>query len=365
MNNQININEEQRSLLKFGWNLFFQNQLEDNPTDRLSPARVIGVYKNSFRVSDGQREWTATMAGKLRNNTEGLYPAAGDWVLVADQVISKVLKRKNVLVRGAAGTHERHSGITQKEQVIAANLDTVFIVCGLDRDFNIRRIERYLTLIYNCALTPVIVLTKADLHLDPDSFLLEVEAVAYGVPVVLVSADDDSGLKALGAYLAPGQTVTLLGSSGAGKSTLVNRLYGTDVQVTGAVSAQVGKGKHTTTSRDLILLPQGGVIIDNPGIREIGLWDGSQGMEAVFPEIEALGLKCRFVDCSHIHEPGCQVQAAVERGDIPAERLENYQKMKRELAYQAQRQNKSADRVEKERWKEVSLLVRRIKKEKF
>jgi len=326
---------------------------------------VVGVSKNSFRTSDGKSEWQATLAGRLKHDAEGRYPVTGDWVLMTDAVISRVLARKNALSRGASGTHNKQKAQPLKEQVIAANLDTVFIVCGLDRDFNLRRIERYLTLVYNCGLTPVIILTKADLHQDPAHFVSEVEAVAFGVPIHLVSASDDTGLTALEAYLTSGQTTTLVGSSGAGKSTLVNRLYGKSIQLTGSISSHVGKGKHTTTSRDLILMPQGGMVIDNPGIREIAFWEVDQGIDAAFPEIEALGRGCRFTNCSHTHEPGCRVLEAVEDGAIARDRLENYRKMKRELEFLAQRQHKSADRVEKERWKAVALKIKAVNKRKY
>ena len=283
---------------------------------------------------------------------------------MTDGVISRVLARRNALSRGASGAHNKLDARPQKEQVIAANLDTVFIVCGLDRDFNLRRIERYLTLVYNCGLNPVIILTKADLHPEPERFIGEVEAVAFGVPIHLVSASDDTCLIALESYLSPGRTTTMVGSSGAGKSTLVNRLYGKTVQRTGATSTHVGKGKHTTTSRDLIIMPRGGMVIDNPGIREIALWEVDQGMEAAFPEIERLGLGCRFADCSHTHEPGCRVIEAVDKGEVSRDRLENYRKMKRELEYQCLRLNKSADRVEKERWKEVALKIKAMNKKR-
>jgi len=240
----------------------------------------------------------------------------------------------------------------------------VFIVCGLDRDFNLRRIERYLTLVYNCGLMPVIVLTKADLHRDPLGYVSKVEAVTLGVPVHLISAWDNTGLNALESYLSPGRTSTLVGSSGAGKSTLLNRLYGRPVQRTGAVSTQVGKGRHTTTSRELIRMPQGGMVIDNPGLREIAFWEVHQGVDAVFPEIEALRADCRFADCSHTHEPGCPVLAAVEAGEITGGRLENYRKMRREMDYLDHRRHKSADRVEKERWKSVALKIKAMKKKR-
>jgi len=356
--------ENLHHLSKMGWTPFFQTQLEPVANDELLPARVVGVSKNSFRTSDGNHEWLATLAGRLKHKADDLYPVTGDWVLMTDAVISRVLVRKNALSRGASGTHHKQEAQPQKEQVIAANLDIVFIVCGLDRDFNLRRIERYLTLVYNCGLTPVILLTKADLHHDPESFVGDVESVAFGVPIHLVSASDDTGLNALEPYLSPGRTTTMVGSSGAGKSTLVNRLYGSPIQLTGSISSHVGKGKHTTTSRDLIMMPQGGMVIDNPGIREIAFWDVDKGIESAFPEIEKLRQGCRFTNCSHTHEPGCRVLGAVDDGDISGDRLENYRKMKRELEYLADRQHKSADRIEKERWKEVALKIRAVNKRK-
>ena len=355
---------DRQQLSRLGWSAYFQDEFAGPAQDGLRPARVIGVRKNSFRVSDGTDEWPATLSGRLKHDAGSMYPVTGDWVLLADTLISRVLSRRNVLSRGASGTHDRQTAQPQKEQVIAANLDSVFIVSGLDRDFNLRRIERYLTLVYNCGLNPVIVLTKVDLHQNPGTFAGEVETIALGVPVHLVSVADDTGLTALHPYLASGQTVAMLGSSGAGKSTLLNRLYGESVQLTGAVSEQVGKGRHTTTNRDLIMMPQGGMLIDNPGIREIAFWDDERGIEAAFPEIETLGRECRFSDCSHDREPGCRVLRAVDDGEISAERLDNYRKMKRELEYLSSRQNKSADRVEKERWKGVALKIREMKKGK-
>jgi ribosome biogenesis GTPase len=349
-------------LLQLGWSSHFQAQLKNHGNDKIIPARVVGVRKNSFRVSDGKREWLATPAGRLTHQSDTIYPVTGDWVLMTDTVISEVLARQNTLSRGAAGTRGKQNEQPQKEQVIAANLDTVFIVCGLDRDFNLRRIERYLTLVYNCGLNPVIILTKADLHQDPARFVTEVESVAIGVPIHLVSALDGEGLADLEAYLSPGQTTTMVGSSGAGKSTLVNRLYGETLQATGSISSSLGKGRHTTTTRDLIVMPRGGMVIDNPGIREIAFWDDDGGITVAFPEIERFAAKCRFSDCSHTHEPGCRVREAVAEGEISPCRLESYLKMKRELAYLSQRQHKSADRVEKERWKEVALKVKAIKK---
>lgn len=351
-----------QSLSKLGWSPFFQTHLDNLYDGKLEPARVVGVRKNSFYVSQGKGACLATVAGRLTHQINCLYPVAGDWVIMIENVISNVLPRKNALSRGAAGGHGKQKAQPTREQVIAANLDTVFIVCGLDRDFNLRRIERCLTLIYNCGLNPAIILTKADLHIYPEKFISEVETVAFGVPVYLVSAKDSLGLAQLEEYLAPGQTITLIGSSGAGKSTLVNRLYGKSVQATGSVNQNGGKGKHTTTSRDMIRMPQGGMVIDNPGIREIAFWDIDGGIELAFPEIERFALECRFSDCSHMHEPGCRVNQALIGGEITNERIESYHKMKREIMYLSDRQHKTSDRVEKERWKAVALKIKAINK---
>ncbi len=357
-----NLTSNTQHLSPLGWTSHFQTQLDNFHETELIPARVVGVRRNSFNISNGKKEWRATAAGRLRHDADGMYPVTGDWVLVTDSVISEVLTRSNALSRGAAGAHGKQNAQPYREQVIAANLDTVFVVCGLDRDFNVRRIERYLTLVYNCGLNPVVILTKADLHPNPEHFLVEVEPIACGVPRYLVSALDGQGLVHLENYLAAGKTIAMVGSSGAGKSTLVNRLYGRPLLATGSISARVGKGRHTTTTRDLIMMPQGGMLIDNPGIREIALWKDDCGVEVAFPEIENLAGECRFADCRHVHEPGCRVLQAVADGEILRDRLESYQKMKRELSYLSHRQHKSAERVEKERWKAVSLKIKAINK---
>ncbi|WP_321494410.1 ribosome small subunit-dependent GTPase A [uncultured Desulfobacter sp.] len=346
-----------------GWAACFQADLENLDSNSLIPARVTGIRRKTFFINDGKEERPASLAGKLQLESSSAYPVIGDWVLVRQTVVTGILPRKNALIRGASGMRSRKSG-EHKEQVIAANLDNVFIVTGLDRDFNLRRIERYLTLVYNCGLNPVIILTKADLHQDPEHFVSEVETIAFGVPVHLISALDDSGLSNLMPYLKHGRTCIMVGSSGTGKSTLINRLCGETVQDTGEVSAHVGKGTHTTTSRDLIMMPQGGMIIDNPGIREVSFWDIDQGVESTFPEIEELGTQCRFSDCTHTHEPGCRVLKAIRDAELTEARLENYLKMKRELEYISSRKKKSADRVEKERWKDVAIRIKQINKKK-
>ncbi|MBU1001591.1 MAG: ribosome small subunit-dependent GTPase A [Proteobacteria bacterium] len=348
-------------LRQLGWDSHFDLQVAAANATHTHIARVISVQRGLFLVADGQNEWLCSPAGKLLHSQTGDYPVTGDWVFVDDSVVSAVIPRKNILSRGESGARGSRTGATTREQAIAANLDAVFIVCGLDRDFNIRRIERYLALIYNCGLPPVVVLTKADLHDNPDSFRMEVEDIAFGVPVVLTSMLDDRGRSELASHLGVGRTIAMVGSSGAGKSTLANMLYGDDIQSTGAISSYDGKGRHTTTARELIRMPQGGMLMDNPGIREIAFHEDGHGVESAFAEIQELAESCRFADCSHQNEPGCAVLRAVEDGELLPDRLESYHKMKREMQYLLERRTKSADRIEKERWQEVALLVKQIK----
>lgn len=349
-------------LSNMGWSPFFQEQLEGQDVAS-SPTRVIGVRKNCFLVSQGNGEQLVTMAGRLINNPAVSYPAVGDWVLLRDSLIISILSRQNALIRKGSGGKKRKNGEASiQDQIIAANIDKTFIVCGLDRDFNLRRIERYLAMIYNCGITPEIILTKADLHQHPSLYFDEVESVAFGVPIHLVSAESEEVITHLNVTLSHGKTVALIGSSGAGKSTLINRLCGEEIQATSLVSKRLGKGKHTTTNRDLIVLPSGGMVIDNPGIREIGLGVGCSTAESTFPEIDELSRLCKFQDCSHTHEPGCHVLQAVSTGKITAARLNSYQKIMRELDYFSHRETKGAARVEKEQWKGVSQKIKNIKK---
>ena len=362
ISNQIASQGSNLHLSNMGWSPFFQEQLESQDVSS-SPARVIGVRKNCFLVSQGNGELLVTMAGSLINDPVVRYPAVGDWVLLRDSLIISVLSRQNSLTRKASGGKKRKNGeVSVQDQIIAANIDKTFIVCGLDRDFNLRRIERYLTMIYNCGITPEIILTKADLHQCSNLYVDEVESVAFGVPIYLVSAEDEEVITHLKVNLSRGKTVALIGSSGAGKSTLINRLYGEEIQATSLVSKSLGKGKHTTTNRDLIVLPSGGMVIDNPGIREIGLGVGCSKTESTFPEIDELSRLCKFQDCSHTHEPGCQVLKAVSTGKITSARLNSYQKIMRELAYISHRETKEAARVEKEQWKWVSQKRKNINK---
>jgi len=356
--------ESAMNMNRLGWSSFFQEQLT---TDMSSScfARVVGMRRNFFLVSQGLEESMVTVSGSLLKDQEMRYPAVGDWVILRDSSITSVLARRNALVRKESGAKKRrHNEISGHDQVIATNLDKAFIVCGLDRDFNLRRIERYLTLIYNCGIEPEIILTKADLHQDPGVYVDEVETIAFGVPVRLISAQNEESITQLRVDLSSGQTVALIGSSGAGKSTLINRLCGEERQETGTVSESIGKGKHTTTNRDLILLPTGGMVIDNPGIREVALAAGEADSVSAFPDIEEFSQHCKFQDCSHTHEPGCQVLEAVTSGELRPERLQSYRKIRDELKYISDREVKSAARVEKERWKGVAQKIKTMKHKK-
>lgn len=351
-------------LRQLGWNDHFQRLATDQTINPDQVARVLSAQRDQFLVTDGHSEWLCTPSGKLRHHKQLDYPVTGDWVLVDENVVKRVVPRKNTLCRGEAGSRGKQGGGVQREQPLAANIDTVFIVSGLDRDYNPRRIERFLMLAYNCGIAPVVVLTKADLHEFPETFLDEVTGIAFGVPIVLTSTIHGSGVNELRSYLNVGQTVSMLGSSGAGKSSLANMLYGSDIRVTAAVSTSVGKGRHTTTSRELIAMPQGGYLMDNPGIREIAFSRSGDGLEATFSDIEGLAEACRFANCSHQHEPGCAVLHAVGSGELMQERLENYRKMQREMEYVQARSEKSADRIEKERWKDVTMEIKRLEKNK-
>ncbi|MFO7675681.1 MAG: ribosome small subunit-dependent GTPase A [bacterium] len=326
------------SLAELGWNEHFARALAGREADGLAPARITAREKERWLAHDGTAELTCALAGRLRREAEqsGGFPAAGDWVAVrpldrARAAIHELLPRRTRLSRKVPGAWT-------EEQVIAANIDTVFIVAGLDRDFNPRRVERYVTAARAGGAAPVIVLNKTDLCPDPAAAADGLGALAAGIAVHPVSALADTGLDALRPYARAGETVAFVGSSGVGKSSLINRLLGVERQATGEISRAVGKGRHITTRRELIPIPGGGLLVDTPGLRELQLWGGGDDLEAAFEDIEALARRCRFRDCRHEDEPGCAVRAAVEAGELELERLRNYEKLRRELKFLARRQ---------------------------
>jgi ribosome biogenesis GTPase / thiamine phosphate phosphatase len=325
----------------------------------LALARVARQDRERYRLLTADGECEAVLAGRLRHDAGAStdLPATGDWVAVrpaADggAVIVTVLPRSGAFLR-------RRAGEATVEQVVAANVDTVFVVVGLDADFNLRRIERYLVAGWESGAAPVVVLNKADLAADLGERLAAVAAVAPGVPTVALSARERHGLEALAPWLVPGVTVALLGSSGVGKSTLVNALVGEERQATRPVRADDSRGRHTTSCRELIRLPGGALLLDTPGMRELGPWCESEDLSATFPDVAALADGCRFRDCQHESEPGCGVRDAVERGALDATRLESWHRLRRELRWMASRRDARARAEEEGRWKAIARSIRR------
>jgi len=297
-------------------------------------ARVISQEKSIYRLSDGKAEKLAAVSGKFRYKTSTVsdYPAVGDYVVAqwpedeSNAVIQSLFPRKSCFIRKAAG-------VGKKEQVVAANLDTVFICMSLNNNYNLRRLERYLAIAYDSGADPVIVLTKKDLCEDVHSKISEVENITSSVDVLAVSSAEDD-YEAVLNYIVPGKTIAFLGSSGVGKSTLINKLVGVDKIATGDVGAD-DKGRHTTTHRELITLDNGAYLIDTPGMRELGMWDNESGIDNAFSDIEELSRSCKFSDCSHRTEPGCAVQEALEDGTLDRMRWESYLKLKIENEFAA------------------------------
>lgn len=326
----------------------------------LVPARVVTAHARVLRVRTGAGELLAEPAGRLRHearSSEDL-PAVGDWVALRRlddarrAVVEAVLPRRTAFLRRAAGDRTL-------AQVLAANVDTVFLVMGLDRDFNPRRIERALVLAWESGAEPVVLLNKKDACPDFESRRLEVERVAPGVPVRVIAAKLGEGIEELRAWLQPGRTIALLGSSGVGKSTLVNRLLGREQQKTREVRASDQRGRHTTTHRELVVLPDGALLVDTPGLRELQLWSDAGGLEATFEDLTAIAASCRFRDCGHDREPGCAVRAAVAKGELDSARLDSYLKLRAELRALEVREDPVRRREERGRWKAIHKSLRK------
>jgi ribosome biogenesis GTPase len=344
-----------------GWGPFFQQQLHNHETTDLLPARVVEENRGAYRLY-GEAGWiTATISGRLRHEAlmRGALPAAGDWVLVdppsaGNTVIQRLLERRTNLSRKEAG--ERTG-----EQILAANVDTVFLVSALNEEFNPRRIERYLAAVWQSGARPVVVVNKADLGEDPELFLRQTETIAPGVPVLLTSTITGAGIDALRARIGAGETAVFVGSSGVGKSSLINALLDQAAQPVREIRDD-GKGRHTTTSRRLILLSGGGVVIDTPGLRELALWNSDAGLGGAFADIESLASECAFRDCRHAAEPGCAVRDAMESGTLAEERVGSYRKLERELDYIAEKQDESLRIARANRWKAIAKQHRQREK---
>ena len=337
------------ALHDLGWSGFFSSQLAElELNSEMDAARVAEENREMFRLLSPQGEFMAEVSGKFRHEIKGRaeFPAVGDWVLASTRseegraTIHRVLNRKSKFSRKIAGKKT-------EEQIVAANVDVVFIVSSLNSEFNLRRLERYVALAWESGAQPVIVLNKSDLSENPEELRLQAEAAAIGVRVILSSALRGDGIEEIREIMHSGEektvvakiaaekmpvakTAALLGSSGVGKSSLINAILGTELLDTGAVRESDDRGRHTTTTRHLIVAPGGGVLIDTPGMRELQLWDASEGIDQAFGEIAELAANCKFRDCKHMNEPGCAVRGAVESGELAEERLESFHKLGRE-----------------------------------
>ncbi len=346
------------NLAGLGWSPFFEEAFAPYAVDSLVPGRVAVQHRGAYEVYTELGELPAEVTGRLCHEALGAgdLPAVGDWVAARPRpegdrlTIHAVLPRRTKFSRKAAGEEI-------EEQVVAANVDVVFLVSALT-GIKLRRLERYLALGWESGAEPVVVLTKADLCAEVAAAAAEVEAVAIGVPVHAVSNVTGEGLDELRPYFAGGRTVAALGSSGVGKSTLINRLAGRDLQAVQEVRAD-GKGRHTTTRRELVPLPGGGLVLDTPGMRELQLWDASGGVEGAFEDVGALAARCRFPDCVHESEPGCAVRAALEDGSLDSERLVSYRKLLRELLHLEQKGDKRARAEERKKWRRFARSQRR------
>lgn len=348
------------TLSELGWDDFFARSHQSLPLRGLLPARVVLESKHRYLLLSDSGEYTAGCTGSLLHLAadRSELPAVGDWVAMLPRPGEQVADIHAVLPRRTRFSRQT-AGARADEQIIAANVDTVLLVASLDENYNLRRIERYLTAAWESGADPVVVLNKADLHPEPAAAQTEVEAVALGAPVVALSAATGSGVDALQPWLQRGRTVAFLGSSGVGKSTLINRILGEDRQTTAAVSAAVAKGRHTTTRRELLVASSGVLVIDTPGMRELQLWmPDASSVDTTFSDIVALAAGCRFADCAHGVEPGCAVQAALEDGSLDFARWQSYQKQQRERAYAARRQDPRLARESKEHWKRINRAHR-------
>lgn len=347
---------------EYGFDDFFKKQIEELKisNDTLTVARVIEVQKEKYKIITENGEKGSKLKGSIfYNNKDILYPTVGDFVLVkpneyGDDTIYYVLVRKSKFSR-----LDSNNGL---EQIIAANFDYVFIMTSLNYDFNIKRIERYLSSVWQSGASPIIVLTKKDLCENYIIQIKELESVAMGVPIVVISSITGEGVDEIKEFLKPRKTSVFLGSSGVGKSSLVNLLLGQEKMLVSNIREEDSKGRHTTTYRHLFMMPDGGLVIDTPGMRELGLWNASEGVDSTFLEVDELAKKCKFKDCSHGAEPSCAVKVALDSGELLRERWDNYIKLKKESNFEFWKENASIRLKERARIKGINKFQSKFNK---
>ncbi len=347
------------TLDELGFDSHFQKQAAAITGSGIRPARVIRQAHQNYELHDGEGVFYAVLKGSFRHETihREDFPAVGNWVMAAKTpemdkgLIHLMLQRRTAFTRKTAGSESAG-------QVIAANIDTAFITAGLDSEFNLRRLERYLALCTGSGVDPVIILNKRDLRDDLDDVFRQIGAIAMDTPVFAVSAKTGENMERLGAYCRPGATIALLGSSGVGKSSIINALTGSSSLRTTEVRQADSRGRHTTTQGQLIFMPGGALLVDTPGLREIQLPAEASAVSDAFEDIHALAEDCRFRDCTHSGEPGCAVKAAIHENKLPPGRFENYLKLMREERYIAQRRAIGRENAEKARWKSIARLKR-------
>ncbi len=356
-------------LKKLGWNDFFAAHYAEYKDEHFLPARVSLQQKKQYRVLTEQGEYDAVIAGKLRHEAESLadFPVIGDWVLVKlnsddKAIIHHILPRRTKFSRDTTTRKGRQQ--IADEQVLVSNVDTIFIVAALNEELNPRRIERYLTVIWDSGAQPVLILNKADSCDNVEEAVDIMQDVAIGVQVHVMSAVQNKGVDVLNQYLSDGTSVALLGSSGVGKSTIINQMLGEEKFKVADIGDYKDKGRHTTTHRELVVLESGGILIDNPGIRSIQMWDGEEGITKSFEDLERFAQHCRFNDCKHVNEPDCGVLAAVEAGELDQDRYDSYLKLQNELAFRARKENWVTRQNTKKRWKSISKSIRQFDKKR-